>query len=119
MSDNESTEDRCACCNTPSVRYDGPGWVCKDCRKVLEELDKLPPRDPYHDVQTSVKEQISVDPDTKKHHGTNKTKNFVRVEHLPDLLRRTNKPRKGKENWKWEGLNANGSLPDSWWDGLK
>lgn len=107
----------CICCGADSVRVDGPGWVCNDCRNVLDKIDNLPPGDRYFDVQKCFTESIAGD--EVQHYGSNKTQSHVRLEKLPETRNREDVKQKPERNesWKWEGLNPNGSLPDSWWEG--
>ena len=94
----------CICCGfafTHQLKQN----LCNECRKVVDKLETLPPQDPYRDVLSARKAETEAAEKPGKRRAA-----VVYNKYTP---RRAGQYR---SDWKWEGLNPNGSLPDSWWE---
>ena len=96
---------KCICCGS-GFRSRVETNLCTSCRDVVKKLEELPPIDPYQDtVKSQKREEIE--------HGLGRLRGIRYNKYEP---RREGQYEK---NWKWEGLQDSGALPDSWWESLR
>ena len=99
---------KCEICGLVNKSNPAALYKCRECIKFIAAFAETVTVEPYADVQKVFESEASAD------RFENSTQYAVKRARLGKVPLGTARPEK-QGNWKWKGLNANGSLPDSWW----